>query len=198
MAPLTLGYARVSKRDQNPDLQLDALRAAGCDRIFEEKASGASRDGRTELDRALEQLREGDVLVVWKLDRLGRSLSDLVAIANDLADRGVGFRCLDRGLIDTTTAAGTVIFQIFGAFAQYEREQMLERTIAGLQAARARGRAGGRPTVMTPAKRAAAQQMFDARQHTVEAIATALGVSRTTVYRNIDTRPPSERTESAA
>jgi DNA invertase Pin-like site-specific DNA recombinase len=126
-----------------------------------------------------------------------RSLSDLVAIANDLADRGVGFRCLDRGVIDTTTAAGTVVFQIFGAFAQYEREQMLERTMAGLQAARARGRAGGRPTVMTPAKRAAAQQMFDSRQHTVQAIAAALGVSRTTVYRNIDTRSPSERTDVA-
>jgi DNA invertase Pin-like site-specific DNA recombinase len=178
-----LGYARVSTVDQNPDLQIDALKAAGCSRIFTDKAGG-TLDKRPKLDQVLDHLREGDTLVVWRLDRLGRSLRDLIDTVTQLAERGVGFKSLTEGL-DTTTAGGRLVFHIFGALAEFERELIRERTNAGLAAARARGRRGGRPVSMTPDKVKVAQQMYDSRDHTVEAIATTLGVSRKTIYRHL-------------
>jgi DNA invertase Pin-like site-specific DNA recombinase len=137
-----LGYARVSTLEQNADLQRDALSAAGCWRTFTDHVAGV-REQRPELDRVLEALRPGDTLVVWRLDRLGRSLRHLIDVAADLAERGVGFRSLTES-IDTTTPGGRLIFHMFGAPAQFERELVRERTLAGLAAARARGRNGGR------------------------------------------------------
>lgn len=179
----SIGYARVSTLDQNPNLQLDALTDVGCYRIFTDKASG-SLDKRPELTKALDQLRPGDTLVVWKLDRLGRSLRNLIDVVRELEDRGVGFRSLHESL-DTTTPGGRLIFHIFGALAEFEREIIRERTVAGLAAARARGRSGGRPSTMTPAKLKIAQQMYDSREHTVAAIAKTLGVSRASIYRHL-------------
>ncbi len=158
-----IGYARVSTTEQNPTLQLDALQAAGCERVFTEEASGAVAE-RPELARALDHLRPGDTLVVWKLDRLGRSLRHLIDTVRGLEDRGGGFRSLQEQ-VDTTTPGGRLVFHVFGALAEFERDLIRERTHAGLAAARARGRRGGRPTVMTPEKRKAAHQLYDARQH---------------------------------
>jgi DNA invertase Pin-like site-specific DNA recombinase len=175
------GYARVSTLEQNADLQRDALAGAGCWRVFTDHVSGY-RDRRPQLDLLLGQLRSGDTLVVSRLDRLGRSLRHLIDITNDLAEREVGFRSLTEN-IDTTTAGGRLIFHVFGALAQFERELVRERTLAGLHAARARGRHGGRPTIMTPDKLAAARRMYEQRELSGEQIARALGVSRSTLYR---------------
>jgi DNA invertase Pin-like site-specific DNA recombinase len=178
-----LGYARVSTTDQHPDLQIDALAAAGCYRVFVDRASGARTD-RPQLTAVLDQLRPGDTLVVWKLDRLGRSLRHLVDTVTGLADRGVGFRSL-REQVDTTTPGGKLIFHVFAALAEFERDLVRERTHAGLAAARARGRTGGRPGVMTPAKLAVARQLYASGEHTVTAIAATLGVSRSSIYRHL-------------
>jgi DNA invertase Pin-like site-specific DNA recombinase len=140
---MLIGYARVSTQDQNPQLQLDALKAAGCGRVFVERASGAQRD-RPELRAALGYMRSGDTLVVWKLDRLARSLKQLIETIEALDADKIGFRSLTEA-IDTTTAGGRLVFQIFGALAEFERQVIRERTMAGLDAARARGRKGGRP-----------------------------------------------------
>lgn len=183
-----LGYARVSTQDQNASLQLDALKAAGCIKVFTDKASG-SLDRRPQLDRLLDQLRPGDTVVVWRLDRLGRSLKHLIQLIEDLAEKGVGFRSLTEGM-DTTTAGGKLIFSIFGALAEFERSLIRERTVAGLAAARARGRVGGRPPVMTPEKIKVARQLYDARHLTVEEIAQTIGVSRKTVYRHLVSPTP--------
>lgn len=179
-----IGYARVSNDAQDAALQVDALHAAGCIKVFTDTASG-SLASRPQLDRMLDQLRPGDVVVVWRLDRLGRSLKNLIALVEDLAERGVGFRSLSES-IDTTTANGKLFFSIMGALAEFERDLIRERTMAGLAAARARGRVGGRPPVMTPDKIKIARQMYDSRDHTVEAIAQTLGVSRKTVYRHLE------------
>src|SRR5664280_629709 len=179
-----VGYARVSTEDQNAELQIDALNAAGCFKVFTDKASG-SLSHRPQLDKMLEQLRDGDVVVVWRLDRLGRSLKNLIALVEELAEKGVGFRSLTES-IDTTTANGKLFFSVMGALAEFERDLVRERTLAGLAAARARGRVGGRPPVMTPDKVKVARQMYDSREHTVEAIAKTLGVSRKTVYRHLE------------
>jgi len=168
-----LGYARVSTLEQNAELQHDALSAAGCWRVFTDHVSGA-KESRPELDRVLEQLRDGDVLVVWRLDRLGRSLRHLIDTVTVLAERGVAFRSVTES-IDTTSSGGRLIFHVFGALAQFERELVRERTLAGLQAARARGRMGGRPALMTPEKTRTAQRMYDQQELTVEQIARALG-----------------------
>ena len=178
-----LGYARVSTNEQNSDLQSDALKANGCVKVFTDKASG-SLDRRPQLDRLLDQLRPGDTVVVWRLDRLGRSLKHLIQLVEELAEKGVGFRSLTEGM-DTTTAGGKLIFSIFGALAEFERSLIRERTVAGLTAARARGRVGGRPPVMTPEKVKIARQLYDARELTVEEIAKTIGVSRKTVYRHL-------------
>jgi len=176
-----LGYARVSTADQAPELQLDELRAAGCMRIWTDHATG-TRAERPELARVLDHMRRDDTLVVWRLDRLARSLSDLITLARRLDDHGVGLRSL-REQIDTTTPGGRLIFHVFGALAEFEADLARERTNAGLAAARARGRRGGRKRVMTPAKINAARQMHASHQHTVNEIARALGVSRASVYR---------------
>jgi DNA invertase Pin-like site-specific DNA recombinase len=176
-----LGYARVSTTEQKAHLQTDALKKAGCIRVWTDKASG-SLDHRPKLEAVLDHLRPGDTLVVWRLDRLGRNLRHLIATVNDLAAAGVGFKSLTEG-IDTTTPAGRLTFYLFGALAEFERELIRERTTAGLAAARARGRSGGRPRVMTPEKLAVARQMYDSRGHTLAAIGAVVGVSRSTLYR---------------
>ena len=176
-----LGYARVSTADQAPELQLDELAVAGCVRIWTDHATGTRAD-RPELAKVFDHMRAGDTLVVWRFDRLARSLSDLIAIATQLERDGVGLRSL-REQIDTTTPGGRLIFHVFGALAEFETDLIRERTNAGLAAARARGHRGGRKPVMTTAKTKAARQMHDAREHTVEEIAETLGVSRASVYR---------------
>ena len=147
---MLIGYARVSTTDQTLDLQKDALEKAGCDRIFTDTASGAKAE-RVGLDEALSHLREGDTLVVWRLDRLGRSLKHLIETITKLNNRGIGFKSITEA-IDTTTSGGKLIFHIFGALAEFERDIIRERTQAGLTAARARGRKGGRPKALTPKK----------------------------------------------
>jgi DNA invertase Pin-like site-specific DNA recombinase len=170
----------VSTADQHLDLQVDALRQAGCYRVFQEAASGALR-ARPALDQALDQLRPGDTLVVWKLDRLGRSLGHLLETVTTLAERGVGFRSLQEQL-DTTTPGGKLVFHVFAALAEFERDLVRERTVAGLAAARARGRRGGRLPVMTADKVRAARELYASRHYTVAAIAKTFGVSRASVY----------------
>ncbi|RTL82849.1 MAG: recombinase family protein [Hyphomicrobiales bacterium] len=177
---MLIGYARVSTTDQDPALQLDALKAAGCERIYEEKASGAKED-RPELARALDHMRKGDALVVWKLDRLARSLKQLVLVLEDLGKRGVGFRCLAPA-IDTTTPEGRLLYSITGAFAEFEREIIRQRTRAGLKAALARGRKGGRPKALNDAAKAKARAMLRDPEISVAAVAEVLGVSRSTLY----------------
>lgn len=183
-----LGYSRVSTADQNPELQHDALKAAGCWRIFTDHASGAKAD-RPQLMALLDQLRPGDTLVVWKLDRLGRSVPHLVSTINELHERQVQFRSLTEGF-DTTTAAGTLLFHIMGALAHFERDLIKERTHAGLMAARARGRHGGRKPKMTLTKIKTARTMYASKEHTLAEIADTIGVSRTTVYRYLEEQPP--------
>lgn len=183
MAPTRIGYARVSSGDQNASLQVDALEEAGCLKVFTDHASG-SKASRPELDRMIEQLRSGDVVVVWRLDRLGRSLKNLIALVEDLAEKGVGFRSLSES-IDTTTANGKLFFSLMGALAEFERDLIRERTHAGLAAARARGRVGGRPTVMTAQKIDKARKLYDSQQHTVAEIAEMLNVSVATIYRHL-------------
>jgi DNA invertase Pin-like site-specific DNA recombinase len=178
-----LGYARVSTLEQDEALQRDALTAAGCDRLFVEKASGAL-EHRPALDAMLEQTRSGDTVVVWRLDRLGRSLRHLIAIFSELEDRGVAVRSLTES-IDTSTPGGKLVFHVFAALAEFERDLIRERTLAGLAAARARGRRGGRPTVWTPEKLRAALAMHHSGEHDIATIARVLGVSRASVYRGL-------------
>lgn len=177
---MLIGYARVSTQDQNPELQLDALRAGGCEKVFEEKASGAKRD-RPELAEALKYMRTGDTLVVWKLDRLARSLKQLIETVEELEKQGIGFRSLTES-IDTTTANGKLFFHIFGALAEFERSIIRERTIAGLASARARGRVGGRPRALSEADIAKAKAMLRDPGITAQQVADTLGVSLSTLY----------------
>ena len=151
---MLVGYARVSTQEQDLALQLDALRAAGCTKVYEEKASGAQRE-RPELKAALGYMRQGDTLVVWKLDRLARSLKQLIETVEAMGEQGLGLRSLTEA-IDTTTAGGKLVFHLFAALAEFERGVIRERTLAGLQAARARGRTGGRPPALKPKDIAAA------------------------------------------
>jgi len=175
-----IGYARVSTAEQSVDLQTGELRAAGCVKVFTEQVSGAV-DRRPELDRALELLRAGDTLVVWRLDRLGRSLRHLIDTVTGLDAQGVGFRSL-RESIDTTSG-GRLVFHLFGALAQFEREVILDRTVAGLASARARGRVGGRPPKLTADQVRTARRLYEERALTVAEIGGVLGVSRTSIYR---------------
>jgi DNA invertase Pin-like site-specific DNA recombinase len=177
-----IGYARVSKVDQNLDRQLDALRRAGCLRIFADRKSGKDT-ARQELIKALDFMRPGDTLVVTSLDRLSRSLQDLIAMVADLRQRGVGFRSLHESL-DTTTPGGRLVFHVFAALAEFIRELIVEGTREGLDAARARGRVGGRPVAMTPEKIVAARALLAG--NTMSAIARMVGVSRGTLYAHID------------
>jgi DNA invertase Pin-like site-specific DNA recombinase len=178
-----IGYARVSTQEQNLRLQLDALNAAGCERLYTEMASGAQRD-RPELKAALDYARDGDTLVVWKLDRLARSLKQLIETVEGLEQRKVGFRSLTEA-IDTTTAGGRLVFQIFGALAEFERQVIRERTMAGLTAARARGRRGGRPPALLAKDLAAAKAMLKDPEITVEEVARRLRVAPSTLYRHL-------------
>ena len=181
MASMIYGYARISTNDQTTSLQKDALEKAGCNRIFIDVASGAKAH-RPELDHMLDLLREGDTVVVWKLDRLGRSMQNLVELINDFDTRGVQFRSLTE-LIDTSTPGGTLIFNIFGSLAQFERDLIRERTRAGLEAARARGRTGGRPASLDEKQAKEVQRLYESRSVTVDQIASMMRVSRTTIYR---------------
>lgn len=178
-----IGYARVSTNDQELSLQTTALERAGCDRIYSEHASGAKAD-RPQLTAALNYMREGDMLVVWKLDRLGRSVQHLVATLTDLGDRGIEFRSLTEG-IDTATAGGRLIFHVFAALAEFERELIRERTNAGLAVARARGRRGGRRRALTGAKLEQARKMRASGDYTMGDIADVVGVSQATLYRHL-------------
>src|SRR5918997_297613 len=177
---MQIGYARVSTDEQTLNLQLDALRATGCDRVFTDTASGAAA-ARPGLNDALDHCRAGDTLVVWRLDRLGRSLPHLIETVTALADRGVGFKSLTES-IDTTNTGGRLIFHIFGALAEFERDLIQERTRAGLKAARARGRKGGHPRVKSLAL---ARQLYAAKQTPVGDLCRMFKVSRATFYRYI-------------
>jgi DNA invertase Pin-like site-specific DNA recombinase len=180
---MLVGYARVSTQDQNPALQLDALKAAGCEKLFVEKASGAQRD-RPELLAALDYLRAGDSLVVWKLDRLARSLKQLIETVELLESRNIGLRSLTEA-IDTTTAGGKLVFHVFGALAEFERSIIRERTKAGLDAARARGKKGGRPPSLVAKDLAAAKAMLSDPEITMEEVAKRLKVAPSTLYRHM-------------
>jgi DNA invertase Pin-like site-specific DNA recombinase len=182
---MLIGYARVSTHEQTLNLQQDALTKAGCDRIFTDTASGAKTE-RKGLDQALHYVRKGDILVVWRLDRLGRSLPHLISTMTDLEERGIGFKSLTEN-IDTTTSSGKLIFHIFGALAEFERNLIRERTQAGLTAARARGRIGGRPRALTPQQRRIAQALYDDPKNSIKSICQTLKISKVTLYRNIDT-----------
>ena len=176
---MIIGYARVSTQDQSPALQTDALVAACCEQVFHEKATGATRE-RPELVACLRTMRKGDTLVVWKLDRLARSLKDLVEIIDDLQKRGVGFRSLTEA-IDTTSTGGRLVFHIFGALAEFEHSLIRERTIAGLAAARARGRRGGRKLAMSKTDVRKAAAMLSDPAITKTEVARHFGVSRVTL-----------------
>jgi len=178
---MLIGYARVSTEDQNLDMQNDALKQAGCDKIIEEKASGAKTD-RTGLEEALSYLRRGDTLVVWKLDRLGRSLQHLIQVVNQLREKGIYFKSIQESL-DTSSSGGKLIFHIFGALAEFERDVIRDRTMAGLASARARGRVGGRPKIMTDKKLRLAKTLLSDNTNTIDDVCETLGVSRATLYR---------------
>ena len=187
---MLIGYARVSTQDQQLQLQLDDLQKTGCDRVYQEKVS--STKDRPQLARLLESIREGDTVVVWKLDRLGRSLKELIGLINAFQAKGVGFRSLNDA-IDTTTAQGRLVFNIFASLAEFERDLIGERTRAGLSAARARGRQGGRPKGMTQEASGKAQAvwtLYEKREKSTQEIAKLLGISRATVYRYLALQPP--------
>lgn len=178
---MKVGYARVSTVEQKLDLQIDALKKAGCEKIFTDKASGVRSD-RKGLDDALEYCRSGDSLVVWKLDRFGRSLRHLISSVNALHEKGVGFISIQES-VDTTTSGGKLVFHIFGALAEFERELIRERTNAGLEAARSRGKQGGRPKKLSPSKIIMAKKMMKDKSNQVKDICESLGISKTTLYR---------------
>ncbi len=178
---MIIGYARVSTEDQNLDLQFDALKKAGCERIFRDKISGM-KENRDGLSQALEIVRSGDTLVVWKLDRLGRSLQHLISVINNLKKKGIYFRSIQESL-DTSSSTGKLIFHIFGALAEFERDIIRERTMAGLAAAIARGRVGGRPKIMDKGKVKLARTLVADDTRSIGEICEILGVSKATLYR---------------
>ncbi|MEM8777987.1 MAG: recombinase family protein [Cyanobacteria bacterium P01_G01_bin.49] len=180
---MLIGYARISTDDQNLSLQLDALKQAGCEKIYSDRISGA-KTLRPGLGLALEVARTGDVLVVWRLDRLGRSLKDLIETMETLDKRGIGLSSLQES-ITTTNNSGKLIFHLFGALAEFERNLIRERTSAGLAAARARGHRGGRPKALDPAKRQLAVKLYTEKQHTIIEICKLMGISKPTLYNYI-------------
>ena len=180
---MNIGYARVSTKEQNLDLQKDALMKAGCIEIFEEKVSGAGKE-RPQLEKLVEKLRKGDILTVWKLDRLGRSIKDLIQLVNNIQGKGAELKSLNDH-IDTTTPHGKLTFHMFAALAEFEKDIIRERTLAGLATARARGRVGGRPKGLSQkAEHVAiiAQQLYEDGQKTVTEICDELSISRVTLY----------------
>ena len=178
---MKLGYARVSTVDQDLSLQIDALTGAGCERVFSDMVSGAKED-RPGLNQALDHLREGDILTVWRLDRLGRSLRHLVEIVSNLEERNIGFASLTE-CFDTTTNGGRLIFNIFGSLADFERGLIRERTMAGLAAGRARGRVGGRKEKLDQNQVRTLRSMYESKNHSLAEIARTFQISRPTVYR---------------
>lgn len=183
---LKIGYARVSKQDQNLDLQIDALKAAGCTRIYYEKVSGVN-DPRPEQEQMLKALRRGDTVTIWQLSRLGRTLAELISLVNQFAEMGVAFEVLTERY-DTSTAQGKLMLGMFAALAAYERDRLIERTHAGLASARARGRVGGRkPKIGTKERREIAILLSDPTM-TVTDVAARFGVSRTTIYKHLPTK----------
>lgn len=181
---MKIGYARVSTHDQNTNMQKYALKQEGCEKIFTDTASGARTD-RPGLENAFNHLRTGDVLVVWKLDRLGRSLQHLIETVKSLQEKKIGFKSLQEN-IDTTTSGGKLIFHFFSALAEFERDVIRERTRAGLIAARARGRVGGRPALLAPKQINRLKKLYDARKNTVEEICKIFAISRPTFYNYIN------------
>ena len=179
---MLIGYARVSTQEQNLDLQLDALERAGCEKVFSDTASGA-KAARPNLEQALSHAREGDTLVVWKLDRLGRSLRHLIDTVQALSGRGVGFKSLQES-IDTTTPGGKLVFHVFGALAEFERDLVKERTNAGLASARARGRRGGRAKSLSEKQRQQAKALIKDPSISIGEICKTLKISRSTLYRH--------------
>jgi DNA invertase Pin-like site-specific DNA recombinase len=180
---MKFGYARVSTKDQHLELQLDALTKAGCEKIYQDIASGA-RTERPALNEVINNLRAGDVLVIWKLDRLGRSLNHLIGLVNDLMERNIGLQSL-HDPIDTTTAQGRLSFNLFASLAEFERDLIRERTQAGLSAARARGRKGGRPKGIPQKAQAtacAAETLYKEGRLTVNEISEKLGIAKSTLY----------------
>ena len=178
-----IGYARVSTEEQRVDLQMDALKSAGCERIFTDTASG-TRDDRPGLREALEFVRPGDTLISWRLDRLGRSVRQLVGLVAELRDRGIGFKSLQEGF-DTGSSGGKLIFHVFSAMAELERDVLRERTCAGLAAAKARGRLGGRPKKLQAHQIAMAKTLVADGTSKFSDVCRTLGVSRSTLYRSL-------------
>jgi DNA invertase Pin-like site-specific DNA recombinase len=191
-----IGYARVSTHEQTLALQQDALQKAGCSKIFTDTVSGAKTE-RKGLEEALSYVRPGDSLVVWRLDRLGRSLPHLITTLTTLEERGIGFKSLTEN-IDTATSGGKLIFHIFGALAEFERNLIRERTTAGLVAARARGRTGGRPKALTGKQLAIAQSLYDDPKNSIAEICRILKMSKVTLYRSINTDKSSRKAPSEA
>ena len=181
---MKIGYARVSTHEQTTSMQKHALKQAGCEKIFTDTASGARTD-RPGLDNAFNHLRSGDILVVWKLDRLGRSLQHLIETIKSLQEKKIGFQSLQES-IDTTTSGGKLVFHIFSALAEFERDVIRDRTKAGLIAARARGRVGGRPALLAPKQINRLKKLYDARKNTVEEICKIFTISRPTFYNYIN------------
>ncbi len=178
---MNIGYARVSSQDQNLDLQNDALKDAGCENIYTDKMSGA-KTNRPGLEEILGFIRKGDTLVVWRLDRLGRSLKHLIQVLNQLDERGVYFKSIQESL-DTSTPGGKLIFHVFGALAEFERDIMRERTMAGLAAARVRGRKGGRPRKLSKKQVEMAKKLMGDQSIPIDEICKTMGVSKATLYR---------------
>ena len=177
---MRIGYARVSISDQNLDLQRDALQKAGCEEIIVDKMTGKFFN-RPGLEKAMSMLREGDTLVVWRLDRLGRSLRDIIELISFLNEKKIGFRSLNEA-IDTTTSSGKLIFHIFGALAEFERNLCAERTKAGLAAARARGRLGGRPPKLNLKQQEFTVKLYKEGKHSIKEICQIMGISKPTLY----------------
>lgn len=194
MGKLRFGYARVSTDDQTTALQADALKHAGCSRVYADKASGKASVARPQLEECLADLREGDTLVVWRLDRLGRSLPDLVRIVTELEQRGVAFESLTER-IETSSASGKLTFHVFAALAEFERNLIRERTKAGLDAARVRGRVGGRKPKLDAKQIRQIKTLLRDRNTSVTELAKDYGVSRTTIYKHCGVVPPSELIE---
>lgn len=186
---MLIGYARISTKNQNLDLQIDALQKAGCEKIFRDQISG-SLMSRPALDLLLKEIRKGDVLVIWKLDRLGRSFKDLINLVNEFLEKGIGLKSLNDP-IDTTTPHGRLIFNIFGSLAEFERELIKERTIAGLEAARSRGKFGGRPKGLSKKALAtahSAELLYKEGRLSVSEICEQLAITRATLYKYLRSR----------
>ncbi len=181
---MKVGYVRISTQDQSDDLQIDALKNAGCEKMFSDQISG-SKVNRPGLEEALEYIRPGDSLVVWRLDRLGRNLRHLIDVVEDLESRKIGFISLQEGF-DTTTNGGKLVFQIFGALAEFERNLIRERTKAGLEAARARGKLGGRKAKLSSTQAEALKMMYESKKYSISEICSSFDITKPTLYRYLE------------